>query len=265
MAAEQVVLFEQRGHIGIFTLNRPKAMNAISGQVSEQFEAHLEKFEADDDLWIGIVESSHPKTFCAGADLKSVNKGENIQTAKGGFAGFVNFPRTKPMIAAVDGNALAGGCEIVLACDLVVASKKAAFGVPEVKRSLIPAAGGLFRLPQKIPLAIAMELMLTGDPITCERAYQVGLVNHICEEGRENTMKAALALADRISANAPLAVREAKACVDEFVKAAVSDNDAFNRSIQGLGELMQTPDFMEGPLAFIEKRAPNWSGKRSKL
>lgn len=265
MAEEQVVLFEKRGHIGIFTLNRPKAMNAISGQVSEQFEAHLEKFEADDDLWIGIVESSHPKTFCAGADLKSVNKGEPVQTVKGGFAGFVNFPRTKPMIAAVDGNALAGGCEIVLTCELVVASKKSVFGVPEVKRSLIPAAGGLFRLPQKIPHAIAMELMLTGDPITCERAYQVGLVNQVCEEGRENVMKAAIALAERITVNAPLAVREAKACVDEFVKAAVKDDDAFNRSMEGLGMLATTPDFMEGPLAFIEKRPPKWTGIKSNL
>jgi len=265
MAEEQVVLFEKRGHIGIFTLNRPKAMNAISGAVSEQFEAHLETFEADDDLWIGIVQSSHPKTFCAGADLKSVNKGENVASAKGGFAGFVNFPRTKPMIAAVDGNALAGGCEIVLACDLVVASKKSVFGVPEVKRSLIPAAGGLFRLPRKIPVNVAMESMLTGDPISCERAHAVGLVNHMCEPGGENTLKAALALAEKITVNAPLAVREAKACVDEFVTAALKDEDGFNRSMQGMGSLFSTPDFQEGPRAFIEKRAPNWTGKRSKL
>mmetsp|Transcript_122900 Transcript_122900/g.223338 ORF Transcript_122900/g.223338 Transcript_122900/m.223338 type:complete len:287 (-) Transcript_122900:46-906(-) len=264
MAEEPVVLFEKHGHIAVFTLNRPKAMNAISGAVSEQFEAHLETFEADDELWIGIVESSHPKTFCAGADLKSLNKGENVQTMKGGFAGMVAFPRKKPLIAAVDGNALAGGCEIVLACDMVVASKKAVFGVPEVKRSLIPGAGGLFRLPQKIPRAIAMELMLTGDPISCERAYQVGLVNHIAEEGRENVMKAAMALAERITVNAPLAVREAKACVDEFGQAALKDEDAFNRSVQGMGMVMQTPDFMEGTGAFIQKRAPKWTGK-SKL
>eukprot|EP00421_Protoceratium_reticulatum_P016878 CAMPEP_0168384810 /NCGR_PEP_ID=MMETSP0228-20121227/14603_1 /TAXON_ID=133427 /ORGANISM="Protoceratium reticulatum, Strain CCCM 535 (=CCMP 1889)" /LENGTH=263 /DNA_ID=CAMNT_0008397989 /DNA_START=137 /DNA_END=928 /DNA_ORIENTATION=+ len=262
--AQQVVLFEKRGHVGIFTLNRPEAMNAISGAVSEQMEAHLEAFEADDDLWIGIVESSHPKTFCAGADLKAINKGENIQTTKGGFAGIVAFPRKKPLIAAVDGNAL--GCEIVLACDLVVASKKAVFGVPEVKRSLIPAAGGLFRLPKKLPHAVAMELILTGDPMTCERAYQVGLVNQICEgQGREAVMKAALALAERVSVNAPLAVREAKACVDEFTTGGLSDEDALNRSARGMGMLMMTPDFMEGPKAFIEKRAPRWSGKRSKL
>jgi len=265
MAEEQVVLFEKRGHVGVFTLNRPKARNAISGLVSEQFEKHMETFEADDDLWIGIVESSHPETFCAGMDLKAFNKGEQIQTDKGGFAGFVAYPRTKPMIAAVDGQALAGGCEIVLACDMVVASKKSVFGTPEVKRSLVPGAGGLFRFPQKIPLQIAMEIMLTGDPITCERAYQVGLVNRMCEEGRENTMKAAMALADQITANAPLAVREVKACVDEFVKASLSDETGFNRSLEGFGTLSETDDFMEGPLAFIEKRPPNWTGKRSKL
>merc|ERR1719456_656380 len=147
-------------------------------------EAHLETFEGDDDLWIGIIESNHPKTFCAGADLKSINKGEPVFSSKGGFAGLVQFPRTKPLIAAVDGLALAGGCEIVLSCDLVVASKKAQFGVPEVKRSLIPAAGGLFRLPRKIPQNIAMELILTGEPITVERAQSLGLVNQVVEEGR---------------------------------------------------------------------------------
>lgn len=260
------MLFEKRGHVGIFTLNRPKAMNAISGAVSEQMEAHLEAFEADDDLWVGIIQSSHPKTFCAGADLKSVNAGESVFSNKGGFAGLVNFPRQKPLIAAVDGNALAGGCEIVLTCDMVVASKKSVFGVPEVKRSLIPAAGGLFRLPRKIPHAVAMELILTGDPMTCERAYQLGLVNQIVEgEGLEACLAAALKLAERITCNAPLAVREAKVCVDELAYTGVKDDDAFDRSNMGLAKLFMTPDFKEGPKAFIEKRAPNWSGKRSKL
>lgn len=266
MAEDKVVLFEKREHVAIFTLNRPSAMNAISGAVSEQMEAHLETFEADDDLWIGIIQSCHPKTFCAGADLKSVNKGENVFSSKGGFAGLVNFPRTKPLIAAVDGNALAGGCEIVLSCDMVVASKKSVFGVPEVKRSLIPGAGGLFRLPRKIPHAIAMELILTGDPMTCERAYQVGLVNQIVqEEGLEACLAAALKLAERVTVNAPLAVQEAKQCVDELAYTGVNDNDAFDRSNMGMAKLFMTPDFREGPKAFIEKRAPKWTGKRAKL
>jgi len=258
------VLFEKRGHVGIFTLNRPQAMNAVNAEVSSQMEAHLEAFEADDDLWVGIIESSHEKTFCAGADLKAISKGEPVASAKGGFAGLVQFPRTKPLIAAVDGNALAGGCEIVLACDLVVASPKAKFGVPEVKRSLVPVAGGVSRLPRKIPLAVAMEMMITGDPISCERAYQVGLVNVISEPGREKCLAAALALAERIVVNAPLAVREAKACVDELAFSGADDKACFKRMNQAIGNVARTPDFMEGPMAFIEKRAPKWTGK-SKL
>eukprot|EP00927_Polykrikos_kofoidii_P071214 TRINITY_DN67513_c0_g1_i1.p1 TRINITY_DN67513_c0_g1~~TRINITY_DN67513_c0_g1_i1.p1 ORF type:complete len:266 (-),score=60.51 TRINITY_DN67513_c0_g1_i1:67-864(-) len=261
---DDVVLFERRGHVGIFTLNRPKAMNAISDELSALMDNYLEAFEADDELWVGIIESSHPKTFCAGADLKGVMRGERLSTKKGGFAGLVKFPRTKPLIAAVDGNALAGGFEIVLSCDLVVASKKAKFGVPEVKRSLIAAAGGLFRLPRKLPHAIAMELLLTGDPISCERAEKLGLVNVVSEEGRENVLAAALALAERINVNAPLAVREAKACVDEFAAAAMDDATGFARSEKGTGMLAKTPDFFEGPKAFVEKRAPRWTGK-SKL
>jgi len=263
MAVEIVVKLEKRGHVAIFTLDRPNAMNAVSGAVSAQMEAHLEAFEADDDLWIGIIESTHPKVFCAGADLKAVSKRENILTKKGGFAGLVGFPRTKPLIAAVDGMALAGGCEIVLACDLVVASPKANFGVPEVKRSLIPAAGGLFRLPMKIPHGVAMEMILTGDPITCERALELGLVNQIAEPGRENVLKAALDLAQRITVNAPLAVREAKACVGEMTTFG-RDAENLIRSNKGMAMLAKTPDYQEGPRAFIEKRAPKWTGK-SKL
>mmetsp|Transcript_106898 Transcript_106898/g.312535 ORF Transcript_106898/g.312535 Transcript_106898/m.312535 type:complete len:263 (+) Transcript_106898:65-853(+) len=261
--AEEAVKFEKRGHVAIFSMDRPSAMNAVSGAVSAQMEAHLEAFEADDDLWIGIIESTHPKVFCAGADLKAVSKRENIVTKKGGFAGLVGFPRTKPLIAAVDGMALAGGCEIVLACDLVVASTKAVFGVPEVKRSLIPAAGGLFRLPMKIPHAVAMELILTGDPIPCARARELGLVNEVVEPGRENVLNAALKLAERVTVNAPLAVREAKACVDEFATRG-ADQANLKRSNQGMAKLAKTPDYQEGPRAFIEKRAPKWTG-RSKL
>ena len=163
------------------------------------------------NLQVGIIASSHPKVFCAGADLKSISAGGQIATPKGGFAGMVNYPRTKPLIACVDGFALAGGCEIVLACDLVVASSKSMFGVPEVKRSLIAAAGGLFRLPQQLPKNIAMELILTGDRMTCEKMAQFGFVNTVTEPGSEATMAAAMDLANRITVNAPLAVFEAKA------------------------------------------------------
>lgn len=254
---EDVVLFETVGHVAIFTLNRPAARNAINGQVSARFEALLARFEAADDLWVGVVASSHPETFCAGADLKAINKRERVFSRKGGFAGLVQYPRTKPLIAAVDGAALAGGCEIVLACDLVVASRKSIFGVPEVKRSLVAGAGGLFRLPQRLPRQVAMEMLLTGEPISASRAYDLGFVNELVEPGAARD--AALMLAGRIAANAPLAVREAKVCADRM--AHMSDEEAFNESNRALVKLFMTPDFSEGPKAFIEKRAPQWTAR----
>jgi enoyl-CoA hydratase len=174
---KDIIRFEKRGHVAIFTLNRPEAMNAVSFELATRFTELMDTFEADDDLWVGIVASSHSKVFCAGADLKSINKKLPVHTEKGGFAGFVNYPREKPLIACVDGMAFAGGCEIVLACDLVVASTKSQFGVPEVKRSLVAAAGGLYRLPRKLPRQIALEMLLTGDPISVSLlSYFVALV-----------------------------------------------------------------------------------------
>ena len=191
--------------------------------------------------------------------MKSISAGGNIMTKKGGFAGFVAYPRTKPMIAAVDGAALAGGCEIAIACDMIVAGNKSRFGVPEVKRSLVAAAGGLFRLPAKLPHAIAMELILTGDPMSADKMHQYGLVNQVVEQGK--ALEAAIALAERITINAPLAVREAKAVVDEINQKSMDDLTAFKRSGQGMMKLAKTPDYKEGPRAFIEKRAPRWTGK----
>ena len=262
MSEPTYVNFHKHGHIGIFTLNRPKAMNAINGAVSQQFEAHLTSFEADSDLWVGIVCSSHPKVFCAGADLGAIGSGVPLATVKGGFAGFVQYPRRKPMIAAVDGFALAGGCEIVLACDLVVASETSKFGVPEVKRSLVAAAGGLFRLPQKLPKVVAMEMILTGDPITAARAYELGFVNSVVPKGE--SLEAAIALAERITCNAPLAVREAKAATDAMFQSALKDSDAFDRSNFAMAYLSKTADFREGPKAFMEKRKAKWTGKSGK-
>ena len=165
--------------------------------------------------------------------------------------------RTKPLIAACDGPALAGGTEIVLACDLVVASTEARFGVPEVKRSLVAAAGGLFRLPKVLPRQIANELILTGDPISAERAYGFGLVNELCEPG--NAVTAATALATRIAVNAPLAVQESLAVVRD--SAGVSDDEAFALSTAAIRRLSKTEDYAEGPRAFIEKRDPVWKGR----
>src|SRR5579885_1358220 len=198
--------FEQRGPFAVITINRPEARNAVNAAVASGIEEAIDQIEADDGTWVGIL-TGVPPVFCAGADLKEINAGNagGLQTKRGGFGGIVQRQREKPIIAAVDGPALAGGTEIVLSCDLVVASKSATFGIPEVKRSLVAAAGGLFRLPRKIPFNIAMECALTGDPISAERAYALGLVNVLCDDG--GALEAATALADRVCANAPVAVR----------------------------------------------------------
>jgi enoyl-CoA hydratase len=253
-----MVKFEKQGNVGIITIDRPEAKNAVNGDVANGIEAAIDELEADDDLWVGIIASSGD-VFCAGADLKAINSGQagGLQTERGGFAGYVQRERTKPIIAAVDGPALAGGCEIVLASDLVVASEISRFGIPEVKRSLVAAAGGLFRLPRAIPKNIAMEAALTGDPISAERAYHFGLVNELVPAGE--ALKGALALAERICANAPLAVRATRTIVnDAYVK---SDEELWRDSGSAMGKLASTEDFWEGPKAFIEKRAPQWKGK----
>src|SRR5688500_11639312 len=179
-----MVDYELQGRVAVLTLNRPEARNAANGDVANAMEAAIDRLEEDDEAWVGILTHNGP-VFSAGADLKAINAGKaaELQTARGGFAGLVQRKRLKPLIAAIDGPALAGGCEIALACDLIVASTGSRFGVPEVKRSLVAAAGALFRLPRVLPRPIALEMIMTGDPISAERAYQFGLVNDLCEPG----------------------------------------------------------------------------------
>lgn len=253
-----MIEFTSSDHIGLITINRPEARNAVNGDVAEGIEAALDQIEQDDDIWVSIITGAGP-VFCAGADLKAVSSGDasRLSTERGGFGGIVARQRTKPLIAAVDGPALAGGTEIVLACDLVVASTAAQFGVPEVKRSLVAAAGGLFRLPVKLPRNVALELILTGDPIGAERAHDLGLVNILTEAG--SALEEANALARRITINAPLAVRESLAVVQ--AADGVSDEEGFKLSGKAMARLYKTEDFREGPLAFIEKRAPEWKGR----
>src|SRR4051795_13323561 len=198
-----------QGRVGVLTLNRPEARNAVNGDVSSGMEAALDQLEENEEAWVGVLTHVGP-VFSAGADLKAITSGRaaELQTARGGFAGLVQRQRTKPLIAAVDGAALAGGCEIALACDLIVASKQARFGVPEVKRSLVAAAGALFRLPRALPHNLALEMIMTGDPIEAERAYHFGMVNDLCEPGQ--ALERAKVLAGRIAANAPLAVRKSR-------------------------------------------------------
>ena len=250
--------FEQRGPFAVVKINRPEARNAVNGAVAQGIEGAIDRIEADDGIWVGIL-TGEPPVFCAGADLKEINAGNaaNLQTKRGGFGGIVQRERTKPIIAAVDGPALAGGTEIVVSCDLVVASTTATFGIPEVKRSLVAAAGGLFRLGRKIPLNIAMELTLTGDPITAEVAHHHGLVNRLVEPGE--ALDAAIALAERICANAPVAVRESRRVVIEATNAP--DDVGWKMSLEGMAAAMSSEDFGEGLTAFIDKRPPVWKGR----
>src|SRR5215210_4576352 len=198
-----MVEYEKRGHVALLTIRRPEARNAVNGDVANGMEAAIDQLEGDDEVWVGVLAGEGP-VFSAGADLKAISSGTAaaLSTKRGGFGGIARRERTKPIIAAVDGPALAGGCEIVLSCDMVVASTQARFGIPEVKRSLVAGAGGLFRLPRALPPAIAMEVVLTGDPISAERAHALGMINELVEPGQ--ALDAAIALAERICANAPL-------------------------------------------------------------
>jgi enoyl-CoA hydratase len=250
--------FEQRGPYAIVTINRPEARNAVNGAVAQGIEAAIDRIEEDDGTWLGIV-TGVPPVFCAGADLKEINAGNAaaLMTERGGFGGIVQRERTKPLVAAVDGPALAGGTEIALACDLIVASSTATFGIPEVKRSLVAGAGGLFRLGRKLPLNVAMELALTGDPIGATRAEHFGLVNRLVEPGE--ALAGAVELADKICANAPGAVRLSRQVVLDTTYAP--DDVGWKRSGEAMVQAMQSEDFSEGLMAFIEKRPPAWKGR----
>lgn len=253
-----MIRFDRDGRVGIICLDRVEARNAINPAMAEAIEAAIDELEADDELWVGVLTHEGP-VFCAGADLKEVaaGNGAKLGTKRGGFGGIVLRERTKPLIAAVDGHAVAGGTEIALACDLRVASSSSVFGIPEVKRSLVAAAGGLNRLPRVLPPAIAMELALTGDTITAERAHHFGMINAVCDPG--GAVTAALELAGRINANAPLAVRASRQLVLDAP--SLDDREAMRRAAAAMGDLATTDDFAEGPRAFIEKRSPQWRGR----
>ena len=253
------VLRERQGHIEILTINRPEARNAINGAVSRGFASAFDELDADDDCWVVIVTGSGDKAFSAGMDLKAFTAGEagDIMGAKGGFGGLAQRDFSKPIIAAVNGSALAGGCEIMLSCDLVVAVEEATFGIPEVKRGLMAAAGALIRLPKRIPPAIALELALTGEPIDARRALELGLINRVVP--RDRLMAEALALAGTIAENAPLAVRASKRVMKQAGELPDAEGWAVNNA--AVPEVFGSADAQEGPIAFAEKRKPNWSGK----
>jgi enoyl-CoA hydratase len=258
-----IVKYEVQGRVALITLNRPEARNAVNGDVAEGVEAAIDQLEADPNVWVGIItantEGQEKPVFCAGADLKAINSGNaaGLNTRKGGFAGFVYRERTKPVIVAVDGLATAGGCEIVLAADLVVATTRSSFGLAEVKRNLIAGAGGLFRLPRAIGQAAAMEAILTGEPIPAARAYELGLISRLVEPGK--AVEAALELAGKITASAPLAVWASRKVV---LAAAYSDDETLKQMTnEEFAKVMGSEDTKEGLTAFIEKRLPNWQGR----
>lgn len=258
-----IVTYEARDRVAVITLNRPDARNAVNGDVAEAMEAAIDQMEADDGIWVGVLQANtagqEKPVFCAGADLKAINAGAgaSLSTAKGGFAGFTYRDRKKPVIVAVDGLATAGGCEIVLAADLVVATTRSAFGLAEVKRNLVAGAGGLFRLPRAIGRSAAMELILTGEPLGAQRAYDLGLVSRLVEPGQAT--EEALRLAAQITAAAPLAVWESRKVV---LAAATHDDDTLIAMTNAaMGIVMRSEDLSEGLTAFIEKRAPEWKGR----
>ncbi len=258
-----IVLFEKRGRIGIITLNRPEARNAVNGDVASGVEAAIDSIESDDEIWVGIITANtagqEKPVFCAGADLKAINSGNagGLSTKRGGFAGIAYRERRKPIIVAVDGLATAGGCEIVLSCDLVVASNRSSFGLAEVKRNLIAGAGGLFRLPRAIGRSAALEIILTGEPLAAQRAYELGLVNHVVAP--DQVMPKAIEIADRICAAAPLAVWASRKVV--LASAYENDENLINMTNAEFGAIMASEDTKEGLTAFIEKRLPNWKAR----
>lgn len=252
------VLFDVRGAAAVITLNRPQARNAVNTALAAGLRAAMERLEADPALRVAVLTGTGA-AFCAGMDLKAFAAGEadGVVQPPGGFAGFVTYPRTKPVIGAVNGFALAGGCEIALACDFLVAAQSASFGLPEPSRGLLAAAGGVFRLPRAMFPRMAAELILTAGRIDAAEAHRVGLVNHVVAD--TELLETALALAERIAANAPLAVAASR----ELAGLAFECDEAelWRRSNAHAARVNSSKDALEGATAFVEKRAPAWRGE----
>jgi crotonobetainyl-CoA hydratase len=255
-------LTERRGNVLLITINRPEARNAVNGAVSIAVGDALQAAQDDPDVR-AVVITGAGESFCAGADLKAISRRENLfhpDHGEWGFAGYVHHYIDKPTIAAVNGTALGGGSELALASDLVVAEERAKFGLPEVKRGLIAAAGGVFRIVDHLPRKVAMELIFTGEPISSADALKWGLINQVVPDG--TAIDAALALAERITVNAPLAVWASKRVANGVDDGVVTGEESgWARTTREIGTLIRSEDAREGPLAFAEKRQPVWKAK----
>jgi enoyl-CoA hydratase len=247
---------ERRDGVLIFTLDRPEARNAMTQALAREMADALDQFDSDDSLRVAVLTGAGGN-FCSGMDLKAFLRGELPRIEGRGFGALTQTPPKKPIIAAVEGYALAGGFEMVLACDLIVASREAKFGLPEVKRGLIANAGGLMRLPHRIPYHIALQYMLTGDILPAERAAQWGLVNELCEPGA--AVATALALAAKLIANGPLSLVATKRVAAESKD--WNEGEMFARQAAITAPVLASEDGKEGARAFAEKRAPVWKGK----
>ncbi len=260
--AESPVLYERRGHVSVITLNRPKALNAVNSALSGAAGGALEKAEADPEVR-AIVITGAGRGFCAGADLKELAAGHRIETPghpEWGFAGIAQHWVSKPTIAAVNGFAHGGGTEIVLACDLAVIDESASLGLPEVRRGLFAAAGGVIRLQRQVPFKAALEIALTGEPVSAAAAKDLGLVNRVAAKG--TALQVALELADTIAANAPISVRESKRVMHESLHAGSDWKDqAWEANAEAFRVVFGSHDAVEGPRAFAEKRDPQWEGR----
>ncbi len=256
MPESEAVLTEPHEGVLVITINRPNQRNAVNAAVAQGIADALDRLDGDDALALGVLTGAG-KGFCAGMDLKAFVVGESPHVAGRGFAGITRRAAVKPLIAAIEGFAMAGGLEVALACDLIVAARGAKLGIPEAKRSLVAAGGALLRLPRVLPRGIAMEMALTGDPITAERGYELGLVNRLAEP--DGTLDAALELAGAIAVNGPLALTASKRILTESVD--WPDAEFFDRQSEIAAPVMASQDAREGATAFAEKRPPVWQGR----
>jgi enoyl-CoA hydratase len=253
---DEAVLLQRRGSILTITLNRPRVRNAVNLAVAEGIAAALDRLDADDDVAAAVLTGSGAG-FCSGLDLGTIPDGPAPHVGSRGFGGMTRLGAAKPIIAAVEGFALAGGFEIALACDLIVAGRGAIFGLPEVKRALVADAGGLLRLPRRLPYHLAMEMALTGEPFGADRLAQLGLVNQLSEDGA--ALDAALELAERVTVNAPLAVRATKQIIASATELPLAEAWDWQQAIAD--PVFDSEDAAEGSLAFLEKRDPVWLGR----